>query len=537
MLIELQIRNFLIIESLDLSFDQGMTVITGETGAGKSILLDALQFVLGARADSKWVRDSASEAMVIAQCGEYLLKRVITKEGRSKGYINGELVSIQELKTLGESLLNWVGQNEHQALLKSEVQRDTLDVFAKLSLLQVRAAAGTVASLTEALQALEVKAAGQQEYLALKRYQFEMLDALKLEQEEWNLLQLEQKKLAGGHRVMEKLSRMLACLQEEDESLALHMKRLVRDASELAIDFHELHNSQLLLDEADLRLNEAYHELKSFYESLDLNPERLLVVEARLSEIHAVSRKLQMSESLLFSFHQSLQAELQAESGTDLASCRAELQAAKSIYQEAANIVTQERQRAALDLSAYVTAEMKTLGMEQGEFRVECKPIGGFSVYGQDEIQFCVRMNPGQKWGSLKEVASGGELSRLALLIAILNAKQGRVSTQIFDEVDVGVSGAVAEKVGALLAKLGQHIQVICITHLPQVAMLGDQHIYVHKEFKSGHTFGYARALNLEERIEEVAAMLSGKKITDHARALVREKLASPGGVEPPFLP
>jgi len=532
MLTELQIRNFLIIESLDLSLNQGMTVVTGETGAGKSMLLDALQFGLGGRADSKLLRTGASEAQVTVQINDYVLKRVMNSEGRSRAYINGDLVSIQELKTLGVSLLSWVGQYEHQALLKQDAQMAALDAFANTGtvLAKVSESAAKISTLQKEHQALVAKRDQEAAALQFQHYQQEILDALSIEAQEWTELHEEQKKLSGAGALLQKLSGLLVLLHEDEPNLQGQVQRLNREVGQLAVDFTSLHNAANLLEEADVRLLEAYHELKAFYESLDLNEERLAEVEARLSEIHATARKLQVAPEALFELHQSLLATAEDTLDSALQACEAALSDAKAVYFADAKKLQQMRQEAALKLSEHVSREIKTLGMKEAEFRVDFSTPTGvgverFPATGLDQVEFAVRINLGQKWGSLKNTASGGELSRIALVIAVLNAKLMEANTLIFDEVDVGVSGAVAEKVGKLLKALAESVQVICITHLPQVAMAGASHIHVSKEFRDGSTFGSAKILSHQERIEEMARIMSGETISDHARELAKLSL------------
>ncbi len=534
MLTDLQIRQFLIIESLDLGFKEGMTVVTGETGAGKSILLDALQFVAGARADSKWVRQGASEAAVIAQFGDLVLKRVMNNDGRSRAYINGELVSVTELKTLGETLIHWVGQYEHQRLLKNEVQLAVLDAYAKNGefVNKVAQLSENITDLQAKLDQLQEDSNKQEEATAFKKFQLEVLNDLALKEGEWEALHIEHKKLSLGSELVSAITSMLSRLHEEENNLIAAMKRIEKETNQLATEFKELQNSAKLSADATVHMTETYYELKSFYDRLELDPERLATVEARLAEVHATARKLQLQVESLFSHQQALEAELASLGSVDeqIQACTAALVQEQNLYLQAAEALSARRLSAAQELSLYVTQEMRTLGMKEGEFAVSLSisakaGISHFPKMGLDQIEFRVRMNPGQKWGLLKEAASGGELSRIALIISVLNAKQNEASTLIFDEVDVGVSGAVASKVGTLLRALSVNTQVLCITHLPQVAMLGDQHIHVNKTFQNGQTFGQASTLTLNERIEEVARMMSGENITDQARQLASAEL------------
>lgn len=552
MLTELQIHNFLIIESLNLSFSAGMTVITGETGAGKSILLDALQFVAGGRSDARLIREGKTLAEVSAQfivapqsqasaClqdwgitleeDSCVLRRVLGSDGRSKAYINQQLVSIQQLKTLGNLLINWVGQYEHQALLRQDAQLAALDEFAKAQpvLSEVSSSAGKIQDIYKQLEHLRNEAQKQQEIAAFKTYQLDILKDLSLHENEWDELHQEQKRLSSGDELMSKIASIIERLHEGEQNLIDELKRLEKATGQLANEFSDLQNPSRLCADALVHLEEAYYEFKAFHDSLELDPERLQTVEARLSEIHAVARKLQLAPEALFGLYQSLQDELQA-TGIEIQIKETEnaLQTEKNRYLQFAGELTAMRQSAAAKLVKHVTDEIKTLGMKEGEFKINLHTDPArFTDQGQEQVEFCIRTNPGQRWASLKEGASGGELSRIALVIAVLNARQNEAGTLVFDEVDVGVSGAVAEKVGALLRKLARCAQVLCITHLPQVAMLGEQHIHVIKIFENNQTFGSAKTLTLEERIEEVARIMSGENITDHARQLAREGLKS----------
>lgn len=533
MLLELQIRNFLIIESLNLSFETGMTVITGETGAGKSILLDALQFVAGGRADAKLVRTGKEGCEVSAQFlkngEELVIKRSLNKEGRSKAYINGNLVSVGELKELGTLLLNWVGQYEHQALLKLDAQMQALDRFLHNEnlLQQIKVYSAHISEHTAKLEALKHQSHQEQERGAFKNYQLEILQALNLTEHELNELYQVQKKLAASESVLGKMTEMLNLLSEDEENIIKQAKRLEKESQGLAGDFTELENANRLCLEARVNLEEAYHELRGFYDSFELDPEKLAEVEARLSEIHATGRKLQLNPETLYQHYQLLQNEFQGANSLEeqIISAETQLHSLQKDYTALAADLTKARTAAATKLSEHVTREIRTLGMKEGEFTMHIRATNGFGPQGQDQVEFFVQTNPGQKPGTLKESASGGELSRIALVIAVLNAKQKEASTLIFDEVDVGISGAVAEKVGQLLAELSREAQVLCITHLPQVAMVGAHHIHVSKEFKAGETFGFAKSLTVEERIEEVARIMSGENITEHARELVRSNL------------
>lgn len=551
MLIELQVRDFLIIESLDLSFNKGMAVITGETGAGKSMLLDALQFSMGERSSPKVIRTGKSRAEVSVQCvlnphhpvcilfqewgidlsrdHAYVLKRILTQDARSKAFINGQMISMAQLKQVGMLLFNWVGQYEHQALLQHSAQLAALDDFNRNSALRqdVASVARQLKKCTTVFAQLKDQAKKEQERLAFKNEELELLNHLGLTQHEWPELHEEHKKLSAGGELLASIQVLLNLLRGDENNIISQVKQVEKSAQTLAGQFKELQSAASLSTDASVALAEAYFELKNFYDSLELDPERLIEIEARLSEIHRVARKLHQQAEELFNYHAHLKQELAYTSlDEQIAEAAQDLENTKAMYSAKAQHLTVVRAAAARELAEHVDREMKTLGMKEGQFKILLQTDAeSFGEEGQDHVEFYVRMNPGQNWAALKEGASGGELSRIALIIAVANVCRNESQTLVFDEVDVGISGAVAEKVGQLLHQLGQDTQVLCITHLPQVAMCGDYHIHVSKEFKLEQTFGSAKMLNGVERIEEVARLMSGENITEHARQLAREGL------------
>lgn len=540
MLLELHIKNFVIVEDLCLEFQSGMSVVTGETGAGKSILLDAIEFVLGGRALPGLIRQGKTECEVTAvfevaprgsvadyltelgfSCeeGTVILRRVFNAEGRSKASLNHQSVLLQQLKQLGLLLVDLVGQHEHQRFLRPEVQLSCLDEYAKTLPLreQVEICYKALRDVESRLADLQKQAESESGTRDLKRYQLEELDALAIEEGELTRLHAEQKKLSSVHELLADTTLLLAKLKEEDPNLLTLMRELQKPLHRLAAEQPELKNAAAMWDEASVLLEETGRELTHFHEGLELDPERLQTVEARLSEMYAAARKHHVEPQDLPRLHQQLQAEL--ASSIDFQQAMEDLQKEilrlSTAYQQQAEALSAQRQAAAKTLGGEVSALMKKLGMPQGECQLTFTALPAPSATGLDQLQFLVRINVGQGFEPLKEVASGGELSRIALIMAVLTGQHRSEATLIFDEVDVGISGAVAEQVGDLIHQLAaQGQQILCITHLPQVALKGDQHLQISKRFTAKETFTEAKWLAHEERIHEIARLMSGEVVS-----------------------
>ncbi len=552
MLTQLSIRDFAIIESLDLDLCEGMTVLTGETGAGKSIIVDALLLALGGRAEGGMIRHGATRAEIsagfdlsrIARACQFLeehdlegapdcvLRRIITHEGRSKAYINGSSVPLQSLQELGNLLVDIHGQHEHQSLLQRNAQREHLDDYAGHAQMLADLAAlhkRWISSARE-LEALLRAQTERETRLTLLRYQVQELDALKLEQDEWPALNAEHARLANVSRLLETGQGALSALYENEQGSALGL--LTHSASELH-KLHEYDTSLIplseLLDGAVIQLQEAVSELRHYLDHLEGDPERLHSVEQRLANIHDLARKHRAKPEELPDLHQRLMQELANIEGADarLEQLQREAAMARQAYLALAEKLSAARAKQAKELQKQVTARMQQLGMPGGQLEIQLERVAEdqYAAHGLERVEFLVSANPGQPLKPLNKVASGGELSRISLALQVITAQSGRIPTLIFDEVDVGVGGGVAEIVGQQLRALSEQRQVLCVTHLPQVAAQGRHHIQVSKETKKEATKITLRTLGAEERRDEIARMLGGVKITGQTLAHAGEML------------
>ncbi|MCL5668572.1 MAG: DNA repair protein RecN [Gammaproteobacteria bacterium] len=552
MLTHLGIRDFAIIESLELDLGAGMTVLTGETGAGKSIIVDALLLALGGRAENGMIRHGATRAEIsasfdlgkIPRAREWLnghdlddapdcvLRRIITLEGRSKAYINGSTVPLQLLQELGNLLVDIHGQHEHQSLLQRNAQREHLDDYAGHApmLADLASLHKRWISSTRELDTLLRAQSERETRLTLLRYQVQELDALKLEPDEWPALNAEHARLANVNRLLEAAQGALSALYENEQGSALGL--LTHSANELQ-KLHEYDTGLIklseLLDGAAIQLQEAVNELRHYLDHLEGDPERLHKVEQRLATIHDLARKHRITPDELPDLHRRLAEELANIEGADarLDQLQKEAAEARQAYLMLAEKLSAARAKQAKELQKQVTARMQQLGMPGGRFEIQLERVAEdqYAAHGLERVEFLVSANPGQPLKPLNKVASGGELSRISLAIQVISAQSGRIPTLIFDEVDVGVGGGVAEIVGQQLCALSEQRQVLCVTHLPQVAAQGRHHIQVSKETKKGAARITLRPLGAEERRDEIARMLGGVKITEQTLAHAGEML------------
>ncbi|HKJ08692.1 MAG TPA: DNA repair protein RecN [Gammaproteobacteria bacterium] len=552
MLTHIHIRDFVIVDELDLELERGMTALTGETGAGKSILVDALGLVLGDRGDSSVIRHQAERAEISAAFelaehpdarawlqerdldadGECQLRRIITREGRSRGYINGRPTPIQSLKELGNLLVDIHGQHEHQSLLRRDIQRQLLDDFGGLAQ-NVRAVSDAYRHWRRRRDELETLQNAEQDRssrLDLLRFQARELEALALQESEYAELEEEHARLANAGRLLETCRQAVDTLYDSDEGSAHSL--LSHAAGELApladIDPH-LAGARELLDGAVIQLQEGVDELRGYLDRLDLDPARLQWVEDRIGDIHQLARKHRCEPADLPDLLERLRHELHTLEHADehLVELRQAVDRATADYRRAAESLSRERHKAADKLNARVTEVMQGLGMPGGRFEVAVQRPSGerFTATGLDQIEFQVAANPGQPVMPLGKVASGGELSRISLAIQVIAAGSNHVPSLVFDEVDTGVGGGVAEVVGRKLRTLGDSHQVLCVTHLPQVAAQAHHHLQVSKLAGDESTRTRIRSLNGEERTDELARMLGGIEITASTRTHAREMI------------
>ena len=561
MLRHLAIRNFAIVEQLELEFAPGMSVLTGETGAGKSILLDALGLVLGDRADSSTVRVGSDRAEISATFevgtlnevqawlrerelemdGECILRRTISADGGSRGYINGQPAPVQALRELGEQLVDIHGQHAHQSLLKRDAQRQLLDAYAghDALLAEVGTAYNDWRQLQQEFERLSRARDDRDARLELLRYQAGELAALDLQEGELAALEEEHTRLANSSRLQEGAQRALDLLYEGEEMAIVHLLgRSLNELQELQGIDANLAGAVELLEGATIQAKEAAAELRHYLGGAELDPERVNWVEQRLAAVQDLARKHRCDGAELPVLLLRLQEELAEleDAGTRLDGLENAIAKARRHYQSLADRLTAGRRQAAAKLADEVSANMAQLGMKGGKFEIVLETLepADPAPHGMERVEFLVSANPGQPPKPLAKVASGGELSRISLAIQVITAGKGTIPTLIFDEVDVGVGGGVAEMVGRQLHALGGERQVFCVTHQPQVAAQGHHHFQVSKQSKGNTTRTTVTPLGEEERVEEVARMLGGMTITEqtlsHAREMI--ELARQGGAK-----
>ncbi|KIL02424.1 recombination and repair protein [Stutzerimonas stutzeri] len=554
MLVHLSVHNYAIVEHLDLELQRGMTVISGETGAGKSIMLDALGLALGDRADSSVVRQGADKADILASFdladipdaqawlaardldndGPCILRRVITAEGRSRGYINGSPCPQGDLKALGELLIDIHSQHEHQSLLKPDTHRRLLDEYAGAQELarQVHLAAQRWKQTRQTLDRLSNASDEQRARHQLLSYQLEELENLALGEHELEQLEQEHKNLANAGQLLGACQQVMELCSENDagnvlSALTSSLQRLTTFQGQSGA----LGEAVNLLASAQIQVEEAVGELNRFIDHFDADPQRQQALEERLDAIYSLARKHRVQPAELPELQQRLLSELESLNADDEAVERLgeELEAYARHYLEKAEELSRVRQAAATCLGEAVEDEIQRLGMPGGRFSVVLKPVapGENPPHGLELVEFLVSANPGQPPRALAKVASGGELSRISLAIQVITAQTSRTPTLVFDEVDVGIGGPTAEIVGQLLRRLGERGQVLTVTHLPQVAAQGHNHLFVHKARGADETRTAVAELNGDARVEEIARMLGGVDLTEQSLAHARQMVST----------
>jgi DNA repair protein RecN (Recombination protein N) len=557
MLLHLQIRNFAVVRSLAIDFQAGMTAITGETGAGKSIALDALGLCLGDRADVAMIRSDANQAEVLANfavtaessagqwlaeqefsCHEHdddqcVLRRVITREGRSKAWINGYPVTVTQLREIAPLLVNIHGQHEHQLLTRTEHQLHLLDHYARHQglLEQVSQDYQHWYQLRKQQKQLEQQQADRQSRTQLISYQLHELQEFALQADEFEELEQQHRRLSHSAALLEDASFALNALYEGEHNNAFGLVQSALSRLEQQLDNDtSLAPIVRLLHEASVQLQEAASELRHYHDHVELDDEQLAVTEQRLSQAIKLARKHQLEAQQLPLFQQQLEQELaQLQQQTQLADdSEQQVKMAAQQYRLSAEKLSASRIIAANELSERISRAMQQLNMPHGRFciDVEHQSSAPASKLGTDIIQFQVTTNPGQPLQALSKVASGGELSRISLAIQVITASQMTTPTLMFDEVDVGVSGATAATVGKLLRQLGESCQVICVTHLPQVAAKAHQQLRVDKTTDGEHTETVMVQLEHQQRVIELARLLGGDTVTAASKANAEELLA-----------
>ena len=551
----LSIQDFVIVDRMELEFAPGFTVLTGETGAGKSILIDALSLALGERGEAGQIRNGCERAEISAEfevsglsgladwlrendlenhgddSGTCLLRRVIDASGRSRSFINGRSATLQQLRAAGEKLVDIHGQHAHQSLLRSEAQRDLLDAFSgSRELAQtVTAAYRRWTSLQQRRMAWEQNATAFLQEREQLQWQVRELATLNFSPGEWLTLQADHSRLSHAASLLEATQMGLEILSE-GELAALAQINAVISRLQSLLDYDSSLKTVLdLLESAQIQLQEAVYELGHYQQRLDLDPQRLQQMEQRLTAIHAAARKYRVTPDELPYLLATSTARLEelAQGGDGEALAKEEA-TARDEYLKLARKLTAARNKAAGTLAQQVSAAMQTLAMTGGGFAVALMPLQQGNAYGMEQVEFQVSAHQGLPLRPLAKVASGGELSRISLAIQVITSKIGTAPTLIFDEVDAGIGGRVAEIVGAMLKKLGEERQVMCVTHLAQVASAADQQWQVVKSAdpaNGGKITSRITVLDQQQRIEEIARMLGGVKITETTRQHAAEML------------
>jgi len=553
MLTQLIVENIALVDRLELEFEAGMSVITGETGAGKSIMLDALGLALGDRAESGLIAGAADKAEIHAtfdiagntpvlawlterdlEAGtdECILRRLVSRDGRSRAYINGAPVTVTDLKTLGEMLIDIHSQHEHQSLLARETHRRLLDEFGGLSDIAGKVREG-YEGWQETRRTLDAHLATREEQaarLALLNYQAQELETLGASKGEASALEAEQKLLANAESLLQSCNQALALCSENDDANALdQIARAINLLEEL--DVEPLRPIVEMLESSRIQLQEATHDISRFADGVEMDPARLSEVETRLSDLYEVARKHRIEPDEIPAFAAQIDAELASLENVsgEIEALDQALTRLRADYQSAARELSGKRSKAAKALESRVTSQLARLGMKGAEFSIaltqgeRSEPAPG----GLEDIEFLITTNPGQPPRPLGRIASGGELSRISLAIQVVVADTSRVPTLVFDEVDVGIGGAVAEVVGSMLRTLAKNAQIICVTHLPQVAAQGNHHFLVTKASSRSKASTSISVLEESDKVMEIARMLGGIELTEQSLAHAREMFAA----------
>lgn len=552
MLTSLRIENFAIVDLLELDFANGMTAFTGETGAGKSIMIDALMLALGERADVSVIRSGADKCDIQARFSidklsspaqwlmdhdiesednEIVLRRVMFAEGRSKSYINGVLFPLQKIKELSETLVDIHGQHQHQTLLKHATHRIQLDQYANN-----QALLDTVFKTYRQCQFLQNKLSELKQQTTvneradLLQYQIDELNGLALKEDEIHNLHCEHQLLHNACAYLEQTQLITDLLQADDKpNIRQWLHQITQALASLPHENKHISNTYELINSALIQCDEALDEITEFGNQVPLDPERLQIVEDRMSELHLMARKYHVDVSLLPARALAIQVELDGIKQAKELLCQVEkdYENAQNIYQTAAIKLRESRIKHANKLAQEITLTIQQLGMPQGFIEIEITPLDTMHAHGLDKVEYKVCTNVGMRPETLAKIASGGELSRISLGIQMIAAQRGSTPTLLFDEVDVGIGGATAALVGKLLRKLGERLQVFCVTHQPQVASNAHNHFVVEKHTTNQQTFSRIKPLIEHAKIDEIARMLGGLTITEQSRLHARELIES----------
>ena len=552
MLLEISIKNFAIIESISLNFEQGMTVLTGETGAGKSIIIDAMNMMLGARATTEVIRHGAPKAEIeglfsiesnraleeifdeqgLELSDEIIIRREILQNGRSISRVNGQMVNLSVLRTIGQQLVDIHGQHDQEELMRPHRHIQMLDEFGDASFFELKEAYQTSFDNYRRMrkQVLDIKKNQQEHKARIEMLEFQMaeIEAANLKAGEDIALNQERDKLLNHKHIADTLTNAYSMLDNEEFSSLANVRSAMNDMESLEEfdpEYREISNS---LSESYYVLEDITKRLESIIDDLDFDGNRLMQVESRLDLIHTITRKYGGSVDDVLEYFAKITDEYNLLTGNNLSSedMEIELKKLEKNLVGLAGQVAQARHKIAQDLEAEIKQELQDLYMEKAQFQVRFSQ-GKFSREGNESVEFYISTNPGEDFKPLVKVASGGELSRLMLAIkSTFSRKEGKTSI-VFDEVDTGVSGRVAQAIAQKIHKIGQHGQVLAISHLPQVIAIADYQFFIEKISNEHSTVSTVRLLTVEERIEEVAKMLAGENVTEAALTQARELLQS----------
>ncbi len=549
MLVQLSVKNLAVVEQLDLSFDRGMSVVTGETGAGKSILLQALNLVLGGRGDSALVRHGKDKAEVSAAFdvanqkkiqnylqaqslddeGECILRRIISSDGRSKAFVNGINVPLSIVKGVGELLIDMHGQNEHQLLLRPEQQRELFDVYAQVGEKcdTLNKVVSEYKSVSDQIDGLSNNQDLQAQQQSLLQHQLQELESASLNQDELDNIEADFKTSANAASLIEKISNILNQLEQES-GVNTQLLSLSYELSQAVETDDKLEPISALLSSAQVQTQESIYELSNYLSGLSIDEQATAELEERLSELHDLARKhnCQITELITARDKVASELELLSGAGESLDELNRQKDQLAQHYQDQAQQLSKVRSASAKVFSSAVTEAMQVLGMPGSELKISLiHKASGVHYNGSETIDFLVRTNMGSDFKALKKVASGGELSRISLAISVVSSDSEYTPTLIFDEVDVGISGAVAEVVGQKLKQLSKHYQIICITHLAQVAAFGHQHLRVSKTQQDDGAQTTVEQLSNKDKISEVARILGGTTVSEKAHKAAEEMI------------
>ena len=550
MLRSLQAKNFAIIDEIDIVFSEGMIVLTGETGAGKSILVDALSLVLGERGGANLIRDNNKRAEFTAEFvidehakaktwlskqsldddHDCVLRRIVNPDGRSRAFINGNQVNLQTLKALGELLVDIHGQHFHQSLGKTDVQRELIDHFGDLIHIKddVKNAFNKWSLLAKKLLTNDALNKDRDARIDLLNFQYEELNTLELQENEYNSISLEFTKIHNIEKLNNGINQVLNNLQDSEITNAESLINNSVKSLESLIEFdHALKDAKNLLEEASIQSSEAADYLRRYCSSIEFDPEKNRRLDERINTIKTIARKHRVEPSELHTVYEKIKNELNELKNIEAnhKNLNRDIDEAKNHYTKLAKELSRLRIISSNKLSKAVTKAMSSLGMPDGQFNINITSNNAISSHGMDDVIFLLSANPGQAPQSIAKIASGGELSRMSLAIQVIASEGNYIPTMVFDEVDSGVGGAVAEMVGRRLSELGVNRQVLCVTHLPQVASQANSHFRINKLSDGKSTKVHVTQLNEDSRIGEIARMLGGIEVTERTRDHAAEML------------